>query len=327
MMWIVCLIVIWSCTWLNIRGVKALGQFSVALTGVVLAPLVVLVFVGWSEISLSPLQQWIPEGTTFSDALTYALIWGIWCYSGYEGLAYAAEEIVDTERSYPRILALMLPLSAVVYILPLLVTLGANPAWDQWQTAQFAGAALTIGGPWLAFGLVVSAQIALLAIFSGELLVNSRLPFVMARDRFLPRVLTRLHPRHATPHLLLIIQGVLLSVLTYFWEFVDILVMGIWLSMPTYIIGYALPFILRWKQPALRGAFRVPGGWTGLSLVCLPPVLIAFYVMVKVEWERIETAAALVALGPVLYLLAKWLNRRSDPELHANTTHNSGEHS
>ncbi|MEE9231028.1 MAG: APC family permease [Acidobacteriota bacterium] len=327
LIWIVCLIVIWSCTWLNIRGVKALGQFSVALTGVVLAPLVVLVFVGWSEISLSPLQQWIPEGTTFSDALTYALIWGIWCYSGYEGLAYAAEEIVDTERSYPRILALMLPLSAVVYILPLLVTLGASPAWDQWQTAQFAGAALTIGGPWLAFGLVVSAQIALLAIFSGELLVNSRLPFIMARDRFLPRALTRLHPRHATPHLLLIIQGVLLSVLTYFWEFVDILVMGIWLSMPTYIIGYALPFILRWKQPALRGAFRVPGGWTGLSLVCLPPVLIAFYVMVKVEWERIETAAALVALGPVLYLLAKWLNRRSDPELHANTTHNSGEHS
>jgi amino acid transporter len=132
MIWIVCLIVIWSCTWLNICGVKAVGTFSVALTGVVLAPLVALVFLGWSGVSFTPLQQWIPEGTTFSGALTYALIWGVWSYSGYEGLAYAAEEIVDTERSYPKTLVLMLPFSAIVYIFPLLVTLGANPSWDQW---------------------------------------------------------------------------------------------------------------------------------------------------------------------------------------------------
>jgi APA family basic amino acid/polyamine antiporter len=145
----------------------------------------------------------------------------------------------------------------------------------------------------------------------------------MARDRFLPRALTRLHPRYATPHLLLIAQGVLLSVLTYFWEFVDILVMSVWLSMPTYIIGYALPFILRWKQPDLRGAFRVPGGWISLSLVCLPPVLIAFYVLVMVEWERIEIAAVLVALGPALYLLAQWLNRRFERKPHSGAAQGS----
>ncbi|MEE9218924.1 MAG: APC family permease [Acidobacteriota bacterium] len=309
--WIVCLVVIWSCTWLNIRGVKAVGRFSVALAVAVLAPLVALVFFGWSEVSFTPLQQWIPEGTEFSEALTYALIWGIWCYSGYEGLAYAAEEIEDTERSYPKILALLLPFSAMVYVLPLLVTLGANPSWAQWETAQFADAARIIGGPWLAFGMVVAAQIALIAIFNGELLVNSRLPFAMARDGFLPQALTQLHPRHATPHLLLVIQAVLLSVLCYFWGFVEILVFSTWLSMPTYVIGYALPFVLRWKQPQRRGAFRVPGGWTCLSLVCLFPVLIALYVLFNVPWEQVRLGVALIVVGPVLYFLAQRWNRRS----------------
>ncbi|MEE9230046.1 MAG: APC family permease [Acidobacteriota bacterium] len=309
--WIVCLVVIWSCTGLNICGVKAVGRFSTAVALVVLAPLVALVFLGWPEVSLTTLQPWIPEGTPFSQALTYALIWGVWCYSGYEGLAYAAEEIENAERSYPRILALLLPFSTVVYILPLLVTIGVSSSWTEWETAQFANAAMITGGPWLGFGMVVAAQISLIAVFNGELLVNSRLMLAMAKDRFLPRALTRLHPRYATPHLLLIVQGILLSVLTYFWGFVEILVVGIWLSMPTYIIGYALPFILRWKHPERRGAFRVPGGWTGLTLVCVPPVVIGLYILFTVPWEQIRFGVALVAAGPVLYLLAQRWNHRA----------------
>lgn len=308
--WTVCLVVIWSSTGLNIWGAEMVGRFSVVLTVVVMVPVVAMVILGWSEISLSNLTPFLPEGEA-SDALRYALIFGIWSFSGYSGLAYAGEEIVDTEYSYPKVLAIFVPFGVMVLVIPLLVGLAADPNWSQWGPAHFTQVGFVLGGAWLAGAVSTAAQISLLALFTGELLILSRLPYALARDGLLPKRFTRLHPRYGTPVGLLVVQALVLSVLTYFWKFLDILVFATWLALPSYLLFFILPFIIRRKHPELRGPFQIPGGLPGLLLVAIAPVLISIFLIFTIEYEKLFLGLGCMAAGPLLYFSVQWWNDRS----------------
>jgi amino acid transporter len=308
--WIVCLVVIWSSTGLNISGAKVVGGFSVALTVIVLLPALAMVILGWSEVSLSNLKPFFPEGEA-SDALRYALIFGVWSFSGYSGLAYAAEEIVDAEHSYPKVLAIFVPFGVAVLVIPLWIGLAADPNWSQWGPAQFTQVGFALGGAWLAGAISTAGQLSLLALFTSELLILSRLPYAMARDGLLPKRFTRLHPRYGTPVGLLIGQALVLSVLTYFWKFLDILVFATWIALPSYLLGFVLPFIIRWRHPDLRGSFRIPGGIPGLVLVTIAPVSISIFLIITIGYEKLFAGLGCIAAGPLLYFSVQWWNRQS----------------
>jgi amino acid transporter len=311
--WTVCLVVIWTSTGLNIWGAKVVGRFSIALAVAVLTPVLAMVILGWSRVSISTMTPFFPEGEV-SDAVRYALIFGIWSFSGYSGLAYAAEEIVDTEHSYPKLLAIFVPFGVAVLVIPLCVGLAADPNWSQWGPAQLTQIGFVLGGAWLSGAVSTAAQVSLLALFTSELLILSRLPYAMARDGLLPQRFARLHPRFGTPVGLLIAQGLVLSVLTNFWQFLDILVFATWLALPSYLLNFVLPFVIRWRHPDLRGPFRIPGGWLGLLLLTIAPVSISIFLILTIEYEKLFAGLGCIAMGPLLYVTSQWWTRRGDRE-------------
>jgi amino acid transporter len=311
--WGISLLVIWGCTWLNIRGVKTVGGLSVAISTVVLVPLVGIIILGTNRVGLATLSPWIPESQSPSAALSYALIWSLWSYSGYGALASASEEMVRPERTYPRALAIFLPLSLATYVLPLLVALGVCPAWRQWDTGQFNQVALLLGGGWLLACNVAAVQISSLGLFNSELIVISRVPYAMARDRLLPSSLARLHPRYGTPARILVLAAILFSFLTFFFDFVQILVASTWLALPTYLLTFACPLILRWRDPRARGPFRIPGGWPVLFVVTLVPSAIALYVLLTIETKHLLLGLSFVIVIPVIYALSRWQTRQRAP--------------
>ncbi len=309
--WLVGLVVIWGSTWINIRGVDVVGRLSLVLTGAVMASTVALIVLGWSHIDLSHLRTFVPEGTSLHSALSYALIFSVWTYSGYGGLAYASEEIVNPERNYPKALAVLVPLTVFIYVVPLLVALGATPDWASWQTAHFNLVCLAVGGTWLALLTSVGAQCASFALFNSELLITSRLPYAMAKDGVLPPVFAQLHPVYGTPSLVLVLQALLYTVLTYFLDFLQILVVSTWISLPSYLVMFFTPAILRIRRPDLRGPFRIPGGWPVMLLCALPPAAICVYMLFTVATEAILGGLVFLALPPLLYLWSRWAQRRT----------------
>ena len=312
--WIVCLVVIWGCAALNARGVQWAGRFTVVLSGLVLLPVAIMLVLGLPHVGLPNLQPFLADGTSLETALNFAFIFGVWSYSGYAGLAYASEEIVDPERTYPKLLAIVLPLSVVAYCLPLLVALGATPDWATWQTGHFNQVALVLGGTWLALLTSIGAQAGNLSLFNGELLITSRLPYVMAEDGVLPRFFEQRHPRYGTPTRFLVIQAVFYSVVTYFFDFVEILIVSTWIAIPSYLLTFAIPMILRIRRPELHGPFRIPGGFPVLILCAVPPSAIALYVLVTVSSDEVWTGLGFFALPPLLYAWSKWSRWRSKLE-------------
>jgi amino acid transporter len=309
--WTVCLVVIWGCTVLNIRGVAVVGQLTVVLSALVLAPVAIMLVLGLPHVSLSNLQPFVPEGSSIPSALKLAFIFSVWSYSGYGGLAYASEEIVDAENTYPRLLAIILPLTIAVYVLPLWVALGATPDWTTWQAGHFNQVSLVLGGTWLALLTSIGAQAGNLSLFNGELLITSRLPYAMAKDGVLPPVFEQLHPRYGTPARFLIIQAIFYSAVTYSFSFVEILIISTWIAVPSYILLFVTPIVLRIRQPDLRGPFRIPGGFPVLILCAVPPAAIAIFVLFTVSSDEVLAGLGFFALPPLLYVWSKWSSRGS----------------
>jgi amino acid transporter len=310
--WGVCLVVIWGCTALNVRGVELTGRLTIWLSALVLLPVAILLVLGLPHIGFETLRPFVAEGTSFQSALSYAFIFGVWSYSGYAGLAYASEEIVDSERTYPKLLAIVLPLTVVVYVGPMLIALGATPDWASWQTGHFNQVALVVGGTWLAVLMSIGGQAGNLALFNSEVLITSRLPYAMAKDGVLPPWFERLHPRYGTPARFLVVQATFYSALTYSFDFIEILVVSTWIALPSYVLLFATPIVLRLRRPDLRGPFRIPGGIPVLVLCALPPMAISLYVAVSVTPEEAWSGLAVFAIVPALYLWSRWAYRRSD---------------
>ena len=303
--WSVCLVVVWGCMWLNIRGVKSVGGTSVWMAVIQIVPVVALILLGWKHMNFSNLTPIIPEGESFWVALRAGCIWGLWNYSGYGGLAAASEEIVEPEKNYPRVLAGFLPITVVVYVLPLVIALGVTPDWSTWTTGHLNTVAVILGGMWLLVPFLIASQSSNIGLFNNEQLIISRIPFAMARDGLLPRALMKLHPRYGTPVLMLVIQGIVYSLLTFFFQFDYLLELSTWLSLPIYLLTFALPIILRVKYPELKGRFRIPGGWPVLIVVASIPSLIALFVLFTIGLQELMVGLAFLAVGPLLYLWSR----------------------
>ncbi len=139
----------------------------------------------------------------------------------------------------------------------------------------------------------------------------SRVPYAMARDGMLPPALARLHPRHGTPSRILILAAILYSLLTLFFDFVQILTASTGMALPTYLLTFASPFILRGRDPGQIGRFRIPGGWPVLLVTALVPSAIALYALFTVEMKALLLGLAFIAAVPVMLALSRRQLRRS----------------
>jgi amino acid transporter len=310
--------VIWGCAWLNVRGVKEVGFLSIVLTAVILIPVIALIALTLPQMSFSVFTPLWPEDQSPWTALNYAIVWAIWSYSGYSGLATASEEIVEPEHTYPRMLAIFLPLSAAVYVLSLWAGVTAAPDWQNWEGAHLNVAALAVGGPLLAALMLAAATVAAIGLYNSEQLVLGRYVYAVARDRMLPPFLARLHPRHQTPFVALILHAVLFSVMVFLFDFVELLVLVALVSVPVFALTFVSPLILRWKYPNLRGPFRIAGGWPVIIPTALIPCLLLVYFVITSGYSSLISTAALIAPAPFIYWAMRGYNRRHGVEMEAS---------
>jgi len=110
-------VVVLCCLW-NLRGAPAVGEGSVGMFTLLLAPFVVFVILClWRGISLHPSVQWGQAGS--ETALSTAVLVAMWNYMGWDNASTVAQEVENPQRNYPRAMVCAALLVAVTYILPL----------------------------------------------------------------------------------------------------------------------------------------------------------------------------------------------------------------
>jgi amino acid transporter len=307
--WTVSLAVIWIATLVNLRGAGKVGLVSLVSGGFILAVFLLVTVAALPHATHLPWES--PRAAAnVGGGLGVGLSIAIWNYIGWDNASTVQGEVQDSSRSYPKALAITLPLVTIGYLAPLSATLAATD-WTKWREGDWPEIARmsagTLGKP-LAVMLAIAGMLSAVALFNALLLSYSRIPFAMAVDGLLPKSLGKVD-RLTTPRNAVLVSAVFYSVFSLL-SFAHLVVADVLLYSMALFLEFAALIALRRNEPRLRGSFRIPLGTRGVSLLALVPALVLVLVttleVTDGGYGGTAVLGALLAalLGPVAYIIA-----------------------
>ena len=250
-------------TALNYIGVRKAGDFQFAFTILKVAMIIGIAFIALTASSGS----WSNFATTFTGAkggmagFMAALVAALWAYDGWNDLNMVSEEIQRPERTIPIALIAGVALVAVLYIGMNAGIQRALPASVIAHSAVPAAAASEAALGHLGISLVsIGMVISMLAGLNGTVMSGGRVPFAVARDGYLFKILGEVHPRFHTPSVALVIQGAVAIVLVVvggaFQELFSLAIFAEWLF---YMVAASTIFVFRHREPNVHRPYRTAG--------------------------------------------------------------------
>ncbi len=290
-------------TVLNVLGVRPAGRAAVVLAIAALLPVGLLVAIGIPAAVTSPWRPFLAGDERVGASLGLGLAVVMWNYAGWDTPSTTLGETRTPERSFPRALFVGVPLITAAYVLPVAVTLASGTtSWHAWSTGSLPALAQALGGAWLGHLVAAGAVIAVAGLFLSQLLSNSRLPYVLARDGQLPASLGALHPRFGTPWVAVLVSSIIYTSLAAF-QFKQLIVLDVWLYSLSLVVELAAFLRLRHAEPDLPRPWRVPAGWSGAIIVTTLPAAFAVLAMATAGWRNTMAGVVAALTGPLAYAL------------------------
>ena len=235
------LIATWACTAISVWGVREGARFQNGVTLVKIAAIVLLCVAGpligtgdWSRLSGAGADA-VPElgAIGLAGGFGLALVPIIFTFLGWNAPVYIASELRNPARTLPRALFLGTLLVTAIYVAMNAVYLYAVPVGEMFVTG--AGGeregiiriaetvASRLFGP-TGGGLVsVLVLVSILGCLNATVLVGARIVYAMSLDRTVPEILASVHLTRGTPHVALLAQAGVASLLLISGTFEQIL--------------------------------------------------------------------------------------------------------
>lgn len=306
-LWALAVVVL--CAVWNLRGAVVVGEGSVGMFCVLLAPFVVLIGAGvWRVIARAGggmAAMGVPgSGGDLAGAVSVAL----WNYMGWDNASTVAQEVEYPQRNYPRAMLISAGLVAVTYVLPLAVVAMAGIPADRFSTGAWTDAAREIAGPWLALAVVLGGTINGFGMFNALMLSYTRVPYALALEGLLPKVVAR-KTAAGVPWVSVALCSVAWG-LALGLSFERLISIDLVLYGAALMLEFVALVVLRVREPGLRRPFRVPGGVWGAVAMGIGPTLLIGFALWAAREERVGPfpalgfAAVVAAAGPLVYRVA-----------------------
>jgi APA family basic amino acid/polyamine antiporter len=282
---------------INVRGARgstAVQNVSTILkTAAIVAMGVGLVALGRG---LGGVAWWPAEvGTGLLSGVGLSIVGVLWAYEGWQYVTFAAGEVKDPERVFPR--GMMLGTLAVVAVY-LLANLGyaaaLGPAGMAASESIAADAVEAVAGSTAARLVALPILVAIFSCANALTFTSPRVFFAMAADRVFFARLAEVHPRFGTPAFAILAASawaMLLAVTGTFQQLLTYVVFAGWIF---YALGAASIFVFRRREPDAPRPFRVPGyPWTPLAFVLASAAIVGNTLLT-------QPVSAAIGLGVVL---------------------------
>jgi amino acid transporter len=303
------------CAAWNIFGSRAVGDGSVLLNAMLLAPFALLVVVAISHGHASAASGAIP--LRHADLLGGLLI-AMWNYMGWDNLSTIAGEVESPQKTYTRAMLGAVVLVVVGYLLPVaaVAQLGIDP--NSWTTGGWVDVGRIVGGQALALAITIAGILGAVGSFGALMMSFTRLPVVMAEDGYLPKIFTKRHARSGAPWVA-VIACALFWALCYPLGFERSLILDVLLTGLSILLEFWALAALRIREPGLPRPYRVPGGTLGAVLIGLPPLALIVTALVRNSEESVGSTnelvigAAIVAAGIAMYFVTRIFRSNGQP--------------
>ena len=174
------------------------------------------------------------------------------------------------------------------------------------QAGEIAGS--RFGANWLSPCFALLITVGVIGQLSTYIAGNTRLPFALGIDRYLPPIFAKFHPRWHTPHVSILTQGVLSSALLLFMQLGENLRAGYQILVDMVVIATLVPFVYIFAT-----GFKFGRRWAGIAgallsiagviLSAIPPPGVASVWLF--ELKVVGGSILLVLAGRVIFVRSK----------------------
>jgi APA family basic amino acid/polyamine antiporter len=315
-------------TVLLVLGTSKSAKVNAVLVSIKIAALMLFIVISLPAVQSSNFEPFFPSG--WGSPMGGVGVLGaaasiFFAYVGFDAVSTAAEETKNPNRNIPIGLIASLAICTIFY---LLVGYGAVGSVGSQPMIGPNGAIIAPGSPEMAAvcagsdALVCSkeplahvmrllgfnkmgnliglaAALALPSVILMMIYGQTRIFFTMSRDGLLPDVLSRVHPKFHTPHVITMITGVFVAMFAAMFPvgiLADISNSGTLFAFIMVSIGV---MILRKQQPERHRPFRTPLVW----IVCPLAVAGCLLLFVNLSLYTIGLFFGWAIIGLIVYAL------------------------
>src|ERR671911_591436 len=220
--------------YVNVKGASETGKLGIIVTVIQLGTIFTLIGAGFLTINNNP--DWTANfasnfapigiaGIVAAMGLTFI------AFEGYEIIVQTGEEVKNPKRNIPRAIFISLAIVVILYCLVAFVSIGAIspegiPAWRFIGEGGELGImkAAEIFLPYGALIVLGGGMVSTLAALNATTFSSARVAFAMGRHYNLPHKLSSIHPVNRTPHIAIVISGIIMAFMAYALPLADIAV-------------------------------------------------------------------------------------------------------
>ena len=302
------IIIVLIVTMLLIRGIQESAKIASIMVGLNLTIITLFILVG--AFYVKP-ENWVPFAPNGFEGIFMGAFIIFFAYIGFDAVSTTAEETKNPQRDLPIGIIGTLVVCTIMYVLVALVLTGMVDYTMIDVQAPIANAMRLVGQGKIAGLISAGALMGLTCVLLVYQLGTTRILYAMSRDKFLPKLLQNLHPKHKTPHVvtwlsaLIVIFGALFMDLNISAELCNF---G---TFASFIIVCVAVLILRKTDPDKKRPFRVPF----VPLFPILGILCCGFLMIY-SMKFLTTSRILfpfwILLGVIIYFMYSYKQLRKD---------------
>jgi amino acid transporter len=191
------------------KWVQNIGGISTWIPGIIVIALGAAYFVTRGSATPFHMEALIPKLNL--DTWTF---WSYICFAfaGFELVTLMGGEIKDYERNIPRSIVVGGIIATVMYVVGTIALIVSLPSE---KISLISGVLQAIGEQGRVFHIPLMVNVLAILLIFGQcgavgawMSGSGRVLYSVGVDRYLPSVFSRIHPRWSTPHISILIQGI-----------------------------------------------------------------------------------------------------------------------
>ncbi|WP_285222259.1 amino acid permease [Pseudacidobacterium ailaaui] len=248
-----------------VRGIRESAETNNVMVLLKIAAILIFIAFGAHFVHPSNWHPFSPNG--WSGLLTGGSII-FFTYIGFDSVSTAAEECRNPQRDVPIGILATLLICTLLYIGVAVVLTGlvkwntlvgdAAPVVNTLRKLSAMNHSATLH--WGRLVILIGALLGMISSILVFQIGQARVWFAMSRDRLLPAVFSKVHPRYRTPAVSTWVAGIVVGLpagLLDIGTFSDLSNIG---TLFAFVLVSAGVLILRYKDPHRHRSFRCPGG-------------------------------------------------------------------